>query len=377
MTRLARFLLLASLAAVLPRVAPAQFALDSDLRRAIQVYQAGRYDAAALDLQRIADRPTLTTPDRAVALLYRGFALTRLKRDGEAARSLELAVIVDPTLRPDPVTHSPELLDAFRRARNRVPLLASFEVSASEFVLGIDSAARIDYTFEIPAAERRYSAQLRLLMFRVGSADTAVVWRGDEGTVARWDGNVKGQPVTSGMWEMVLEARAPGSEVAATSRRRVEIEVLTASVDRRLPIPTPPKLLPESVTYNRVDEGTKEKRVTRGLWMLAVGGALAAYSNANYQVAIDETPKGSGQRIAVAGAYVGGAAFLGFGAWYALTGWFRSYESPVAFYSTENVRRNRDLRQAYVTDSTRVAEHNRALMGGRLVRLRFVGEGSR
>lgn len=111
--------------------------------------------------------------------------------------------------------------------------------------------------------------------------------------------------------------------------------------------------------------------------MLAVGGILAAYSNANYQTAIDESPKGSGQRLMIAGSYLGGVGFLGFGSWYAVTGFSRSYESPVAFPSTENVRRNRELRLQYAADSARVADHNRALAGGRLVRLRFVGEGVR
>jgi hypothetical protein len=376
MRRLVRALLLAA-AAALPRAAGAQFALDADLRRAIQVYQAGRYDAAQGDLGRLAERPTLTTADKAVALLYRGFALIRLKRDADAARALEAAVVTDPSLRPDPVTHSAELLDAWRRARNRVPLIATFDVFGNEFVLGIDSAARVEYGFEVPQAERRYTAQLRLLMVRVGGLDTAVVWRGDEGATARWDGFVKGAPVSGGMWEMILEARAPGSEVAGFARKRVEVEVLSATADRRLPMPAQPRFLPESVTYNRVDEGNKEKRITRGLWMLGVGALLSGYANANYQVAIDESPKGSSQRLGVAGAYVGGLALLGVGGWYTFTGFFRNYESPVAFYSAENVRRNRDLRQAYVADSTRVAEHNKALMGGRLVRLRFVGEGTK
>lgn len=374
---LARVLALVLFGAFAPRIVHAQFALDADLRRAIQTYQSGRFDAAVAELGRIADRPTLTSPDRAIALLFRGFALIRLKRDAESAKSLELAVVTDPTLRPDPVTHSTELLDAWRRARLRVPLLNPFDLSPTEFVPGIDSSARIDYTFELPAAERRYSAQLRFLMVRSGSADTALVWRGEEGQVARWDGYVRGQPVSAGMWEMILEARAPGSDVAGFSRKRVEVEVLSASVDRRLSMPSPPRMLPETVTFNRVDEGTKETRITRGLWMLGIGAVLAGYSNANFQTAIDESPKGSGQRVAVAGAYVGGATLLGLGSWYAITGWRRSYESPVAFPSTENVRRNRELRQSFAAESTRVSEHNRALSGGRLVRLRFVGEGTK
>ncbi len=376
MIRLARVLTLVIAAALLPRAAHAQFALDADLRRAIQTYQAGRFDAAASDLARIAARPTLTTPDKAVALLYRGFALFRLKRDADASRALELAVVTDPTLRPDPVTHTPELLDAWRRARTRVPLLHTFELAPTEFVPGIDSAARIDYSLEVPAADRSYVAQMRFLLVRAGSADSVEAWKGTEGQVARWDGNVRGQPIAAGMWEMILEARAPGSEVAGFSRRRVEVEVL-APGDRRLTMPVAPRMLPETVTYNRVDEATKSARITRGLWMLAIGGAMSWYSNSNYQHAIDETPKGSGQRIVVAGSYVGGVGLLGLGSWYTITGWRRSYESPVAFQSPENVRRNRELRTQYAADSARVVEHNRALAGGRLVRLRFLGEGSK
>lgn len=363
-------------AALLPRAAHAQFALDADLRRAIQTYQAGRFDAAAIDLARIAARPTLTSPDRAVALLYRGFALVRLKRDVDASKALELAVVTDPTLRPDPVTHTPELLDAWRRARTRVPLLNAFELAPTEFVPGLDSAARIDYSFEVPSADRRYAAQMRFLLVRAGSVDSVEAWRGEEGQLARWDGNVRGQPITTGMWEMILEARAPGSEVAGFSRRRVEVEVL-APGDRRLAMPVAPRMLPETVTYNRVDEATKSTRISRGIWMLLIGGALTVYSQSNYQSAIDETPKGSGRRLLVAGSYLGGAGLLGIGSWFTITGWRRSYESPVAFQSPENVRRNRELRTQYAADSARVIEHNRALAGGRLIRLRFLGEGAK
>ena len=363
-------------AALLPRAAHAQFALDADLRRAIQTYQAGRFDAAAIDLARIAARPTLTSPDRAVALLYRGFALVRLKRDVDASKALELAVVTDPTLRPDPVTHTPELLDAWRRARTRVPLLNAFELAPTEFVPGLDSAARIDYSFEVPSADRRYAAQMRFLLVRAGSVDSVEAWRGEEGQLARWDGNVRGQPITTGMWEMILEARAPGSEVAGFSRRRVEVEVLTPG-DRRLAMPMAPRMLPETVTYNRVDEATKSTRISRGIWMLLIGGALTVYSQSNYQSAIDETPKGSGRRLLVAGSYLGGAGLLGIGSWFTITGWRRSYESPVAFQSPENVRRNRELRTQYAADSARVIEHNRALAGGRLIRLRFLGEGAK
>ena len=383
MIRLARVLTLgllgalAALGALAPRALHAQFALDADLRRAIQTYQSGRYEAAASELARIADRPTLTTPDRAVAHLYRGFALYRLKRDNESSKALEQAVVIDPTLRPDPVTNPGELLDAWRRARLRIPLITSFEVLATEFVPGIDSAARIDYALENLQGERKYLAQMRFLLVRSGTSDTVEVWRGDEGQSARWDGNLKGQPITSGTWEMILEARAPGSTAAGYARKRAEVEVLTATADRRLVMPTPPRVLPETVTFNRVDDAAKSSRITRGLWMLAIGTVLAGYSNANYKVAVAETPKGSGQRIAIASSYVGGVSLLGLGSWYTVTGWSRSYETPVAFPSTENVRRNRELRLQYSADSARVTEHNRALAGGRVVRLRFIGEGNR
>ena len=376
MIRLARVLSLVVLGALLPRAAHAQFALDADLRRAIQTYQGGRYEAAASELARLAASPTLTTPDRAVAFLYRGFALFRLKRDAESSKALEQAVVLDPTLRPDPVTNNSELLDAWRRARLRVPLISTFDITSSEFVPGLDSA-RINYTLEMPQADRRYTAQLRFLLLRGGTADTVVAWTGVEGQAPRWDGNIRGQPIGGGLWEMVLEARAPGSEVAGFARKRVDVEVLAATDDRRLPMPVSPRMLPETVTFNRVDDDAKSTRITRGIIMFVVGGALAGYANSAYRNAIDESPKGSGQRMLVAGSYLGGVGLMGIGTWYTITGWRRSYETPVAFASTENVRRNREVRQQFSADSARVSDHNRALAGGRLVRLRFLGEGTR
>lgn len=358
--------------ALLAPAARAQFALDADVRRAIQGYQTGRYDAAAVELARLASNPKVTTADRAVADLYRGFCLLRLRRDSEANRALERSIVTDPALRPDPVTNAAELLEAWRRARTRVPLLQSFEVAPAEFVPGLDSAARVTLTFEVPQAERRFSALMRLLLLRSGTADTVVAWRGDEGQAPRWDGNVRGQPIAPGIWDIILEARAPGAEVVSSVRKRAEVEVLNASAQRRLPMPSAPRLLPETVSFNRVDDAAKRARIRRGLLIAAAGAALTAYSFSQAQGAIDETPKGSSQRMIVAGTYIGGVGALVWGGYTALTGWTRSYEAPVAFPSTENVRRNRELRRQFVDDSTRVEERNRAFAVGRLVRLRFM-----
>ena len=298
----------------------------------------------------------------------------RLRRDPEANRALERSIATDPALRPDPVTNAAELLEAWRRSRSRVPLLQGFEVAPVEFVPGLDSAARVSLTFEMPQAERRFNAGLRLLLLRNGTADSVVVWRGDEGQIPRWDGNVRGQPIAAGIWDIILEARAPGAEVTSTVRKRAEVEVVNATADRRLPMPSRPRFLPETVSFNRVDDAAKKARISRGLWIAAAGAALTAYSFGQAQAAIDETPKGSGQRMIVAGTYVGGVGALVWGGYTAISGWTRSYESPVSFPSTENVRRNRDLRRQYVDDSTRVEDRNRSFAVGRLVRLRFLDD---
>lgn len=350
----------------------AQFALDADVRRAIQGYQSGRYDAAAAELARLAVNPKVTVADRAVADLYRGFALLRLRRDSESNRALERSIATDPTLRPDPVSNSAELFEAWRRARTRVPLMLGFEIAPVEFVPGLDSAARVTLSFESPQSERRFTASLRMLLLRNGTADTVVAWRGEEGQIPRWDGNVRGQPIAPGIWDILVEARAPGAEVVSVVRKRAEVDVVNATAERRLPMPPQPRLLPETVTFNRVDDAARRSRISRGLWIAAAGAALTAYSFSQAQSAIDETPKGSGQRLIVAGTYLGGVGALAWGGYTAVTGWTRSYEAPVAFPSTENVRRNRELRRQYVADSARVEERNRAFAVGRLVRLRFI-----
>ena len=370
-----RLLVRAALAIASVLVAPslrAQFALDADVRRAIQLYQIGRYDLAVTELARLAQVPRVTEADRAVADLYRGFSLLRLRRDPESNRALERSISIDPTLRPDPVTNAPELLEAWRRARSRVPLLLSFVIGPAEFVPGIDSTARVSATFESAPAERRFNALVRLLLLRSGTADTVVAWRGDEGQVARWDGNVRGQPITPGLWDIILEARAPGAEVVSSLHKRAEVEVVNATAERRLPMPPLPRLLPETLSFNRVDDAAKSARISRGLWISAAGAALMYYSFSSAQSAIDDTPKGSAQRLMVAGAYLGGLGGLLWGGYTAVTGYTRSYEAPVSFNSTENVRRNRELRRQYAEDSTRVDERNRAIAIGKLVRLRFL-----
>ena len=350
----------------------AQFALDDGLRKAIQLYQAGRYDAAIPELQRLGASGKLTVADRAVAEMYRGFALIRIRRDVDGARALERAVSIDPTLRPDPVAHAPELIEAWRRARLGIPLLTQFDIAPREFLPGVDSAARVNYTIETSSADRRFIAQIRLLIVRAGATDTAVAWRGDESQVIRWDGSARGQPLTPGMWDFVLEARAPGSEMVAVLRRRAEVEVLAQSGVQLIPSPPRPRFLPETVTYTRVDEARKRDHFVRGFWLAAAGGALTAYSFANTQSAIDETAKGSSQRYIVATAYTAGVVGLAWGSFHIFCGWFCNYNTPVAFPSTENIRRNRDMRLAYQADSARVDERNRAISTGRLVRLRFV-----
>ena len=371
---LLRALGVAGLLCVAAPAVRAQFALDSDVRRAIQLYQSGRYDAAATELARLVQQGKITNADRAVADLYRGFAFLRLRRDAESNRALERSIATDPALRPDPVSNAPELIEAWRRARMRVPLMQSFEIAPSEFVPGVDSAARVNVTFESTPAERRFSAIVRLLLLRSGTADTVVAWRGEEGQVARWDGNVRGQPISAGLWDIMLEARAPGADVVSALRKRAEVEVVTSTAERRLPMPPAPRLLPETISFNRVDDAAKRARISRGLWIGAAGAALTWYSFSQAQSAIDETPKGSAQRMIVAGTYVGGVGALLVGGYTALTGYLRSYEAPVAFPSTENVRRNRELRRQYADDSTRVEERNRAFAVGKLVRLRFLEE---
>jgi hypothetical protein len=350
----------------------AQFALDDGLRKAIQQYQAGRYEVAIPELQRLAASGRLTTADRAVAEMYRGFALIRIRRDVDGARALERAVAIDPTLRPDPVAHAAELIEAWRRARLGIPLLTQFDVAPREFLPGVDSAARVNYTIETSSAERRFVAQIRLLLVPGGTTDTIVAWRGDENQVIRWDGLARGQPLTAGLWDFVLEARAPGSETVALLRRRAEVEVLASSGVALIPNPPRPRFLPETVTFTRVDEARKRDRLMKGFWIGAIGGALTAYSFANAQSAIDETAKGSSQRYVVATAYTAGVIGIAWGGYNLLAGWFGNYTTPVAFPSQENIRRNRDMRLAYQADSARVEERNRAISTGRLVRLRFV-----
>ena len=350
----------------------AQFALDDGLRKAIQQYQAGRYDAAIPELQRLAASGKLTLADRAVAEMYRGFALLRIRRDVDGARALEHAVSIDATLRPDPGTHAAELIEAWRRARLAIPLLTQFDVSPREFLPGMDSAARVNYTIETTSAERRFVANIRLLLIPAGTTDTVVAWRGDESQVIRWDGSARGQALTPGMWDFVLEARAPGSETVATLRRRADVEILAPTGVVLIPTPPRPRFLPETVTFTRVDEARKRDRIVKGLWLAAAGGALTAYSFSSAQSAIDETAKGSAQRYIVATAYTAGVIGLAWGAYDLLGGWLGKYETPVAFPSQENIRRNRDMRLAYQADSARVDERNRAISTGRLVRLRFV-----
>ena len=124
--RLPAFVLGVALSLGTATVARAQTPADPELRRALASYPASP-SATVAALQRLS-LSRLSARDKSIAELYRGFSLIQLKRNADAEGALQRAVAFDPTATPDPANGS-DLLDAYRIARARVPVISTFEFS--------------------------------------------------------------------------------------------------------------------------------------------------------------------------------------------------------------------------------------------------------
>lgn len=353
-------------------IAGAQQATDPELRR-IVASARGASPAATLDALGSIQAFRLSVHDRAILELFRGFALHRSRRSADAEAALQRAAAIDPTLIPEPDVTGQDFVDAYRVARARIPIIAAFSVSPLEFIPQIDSVTRLAYQIEGGRILRRGRAQLRFIIAKRGSADSAVVWRGSEAdSNAAWNGLIDGRLVEPGEYDYVLEARGPDIPIASHRSRLVRIERFPVDSTRLLRRPLPPAALPESSVFMVEDRERKSVLMRRGVLVGGVGALMAVGASRFVQMAIDRTPPRSGMRYAVAGTYVAGLTAIAVGgiiAWRSKSGRFRS---EVAFPNNENIRLNRQLRTEYAAELERVNRYNDTLRRATVLKQTFL-----
>ena len=357
-----------------PALVHSQTATDPEVRRAISAYP-GNPAIALASLQRIS-LARLSAHDRSVAELYRGFSLIRLKRNADAEMALQRAVAFDPTATPE-ASHGSELLDAYRIARARVPVIASFDVSPREFIPQLDSITRLTYRIEGGRLLRRNNAAMRFLIVPKGTSDTTVVWRGSEAeTFFAWNGKLGDAIIPAGTYDYILEALQGELNVPVLARRAVTITHGKAGNINLLSLPVAPRVLPESTTYAVEDAEVKAAVVRRGLIVGLAGALVAAGSAALVNSVINNSAPNTAPRYAVAGTYLVGLGGVLTGAYITLHGRLSHPRNMVTFPNTENVRLNRDLRAQYQSELERINRYNDTLRNAIVVKQVFM-EGSK
>lgn len=347
----------------------AQTPADATVRRAVTAVQTNNGNLALSTLSGV-NLNRLSVRDRAIAEMYRGFGLILARRANEADVYLQRSAAIDATVRPEG-TLPAELLDAYRIARARVPVIARFNFAPAEFAPQLDSVTRLSYQFEGNRILRRNRASLRFAIVSKSTMDTVTVWRGNEGDTFAWDGKLRGTLIQPGEYDYVMQASTVDVDVPATTIRRVTITHGQVASIASIALPTPPRALPETTSYMVEDVEKKSAKMRRAITVGAIGALLAGGSAALVQTTVNNTAPSSAPRYIVAGTYSVGLATLLSGAYLALRAKTTNYKSQVTFPNTENVRLNRELRAEYQRETERVNRYNETLRNAILVRQVF------
>lgn len=358
-------------------VLDAQQAAQPELRRIVTGFRQAQ-PAAILGALAQVPLSSLSQKDRAIAEMYRGFALHRLRRSAESELALQRAAGIDASVLPDAGNVGQDLVDVYRVARARIPVIASFSVEPLEFIPQIDSTTHIQFAFEGGRILRRGRAQVRLVVSRKDSGDSVTVWSGLEGdSAASWNGMINGRLIEPGEYDYTLLARGPDIPVVSAMARHVRIEHLRVDSSRFLPTPAVPRVLPESSVFRVEDRERKSAIARRGMLLGIAGAAMAGTAAALVQTAVDRSAPRSGMRYAVAGTYVTGLAAVAVGAAVILRSRSARYRSEVAFPNNENIRLNRQLREEYTAALERVNKYNETLGRAIVVRQVMLDGGNR
>ena len=358
--------------ACVARSADAQQPVDPELRRVVQAFRNAA-PAATLGAVNTINVSRLTLRDRSIAEMFRGFALHRLRRQADSEIALQRAAALDPTVIPEADVVGQDFVDVYRVARARIPVVATFALMPLEFIPQLDSTTSLTYQMEGGRILRRGRAQLRLMLVRKGTADSSVLWRGNEAdSNVVWNGMINGKLVEQGDYDYVLEARGTDIPIATQRRRPVRIQHLAIDSSRMLRLPAAPLALPESSVFKVEDRERKSAVARRGYFVSGIGAIMAIGAAAFVQTAIDRSPPNSGLRYAVAGTYIAGLTTVAIGGVMALRSRSARFRSDVAFPNNENIRLNRELRTEYAAEVERVNKYNDLLRRATVIRQTFL-----
>lgn len=297
MTRLPFTLLLGAVVSLsLPAVAQAQAASDF-LDQGIKAYAVREYDGGAWLLRRalsVEGAGALNTNDAARATMYlMAIEVVRNQRDSALAAARRL-VVLDPRMRPDDQSFSPQVIAIYQEARRSTPSVTirapgdtEIRPGSGVFVVRLGSATAPEVTAAVTSADGRvvrtlYSGTIR------DSVDV------------RWNGlDASGNTPPAGRYAIVV---APaGKDRRSAWTLRLPLELARPSVDTMPLPPAPPDSLfrPERGNY-------------KSAWQALIPGIVAAGAIVVVPNLVAEGEHASGARLVVGAtvAVAGVAAFF-------------------------------------------------------------------
>jgi len=235
MRTIAAALALCALGVALPTAARGQSEKKS-LEQGIQAYRELEMESAGWLLRQALASDRLETPQRVTALSYLGAAeFYRDRRDSSLAAYSQL-IRIEPYYKLDPLVFGPDVQGIFEEARQRTPMV---EVSAAKTsfapgTAGLPVQLRVNTPHVVVVTAEAVNGTVLDTIFRERVRDRAT---------AHWDAS--GPPgVRPPVGGFVLGIASLDGRGRVSRRVTLPVHV-TRSPENALPMPGPPKLLPE------------------------------------------------------------------------------------------------------------------------------------
>jgi flagellar hook capping protein FlgD len=297
MTRLSFTLVLGAVVSLsLPAVTQAQSA-NAFLDQGIRAYSVREYDGGAWLLRRalsVEGAAALNTNDAARATLYlMAIEVARNQRDSALAAARRL-VVLDPRMRPDDQSFSPQVIAVYQEARRSTPSVTirapgdtEIKPGSGVFVVRLGSTTAPEVTAVVTGSDGRVVRNLYSGTIR-DSVDV------------RWNGlDATGNTPPAGRYSIVVTPAGKDRRGAWTLR--LPLEIARPSVDTAPLPPAPPDSLfrPERGNY-------------KSAWRALIPGVVAAGAIVVVPNLVAKGEQASNARLIVGGtvALAGVAAFF-------------------------------------------------------------------
>ena len=320
------------------RVAAGQAGADL-MRQGVRAYQDLDLDVAAGLLRRaiaFEGPAALKRPERATAFMYLTTVELLRSRPDSARAAARRLVLVDPRYRPDPLVFPPQAITLFTGVRRVTPAVTASAPADTEFHPGAEAVAVRLYASAFHG--------VRAGVTREDGRSLRALYVGPVGDSLdlRWDGlDSAGAIAPRGRYALTVVSSDSAGHVVRELRLPLDVAPFTRDTQ---PLPPPPTLKPE-----RTPSGAAFRSLAPAL--LAGAGAVVLPS----VVAGGEDH--SGARF-----FVGGAVTLA-----GLAAFFSHHPNQAI---PANVAANRQARDAWTQDRTRIAAENARRRGESRLRVK-------